>query len=160
MLGAEIQIGASAHQDDDAGKAEEGARDVGGPDPLARQQRREQHDEERPEVVDEPGFGRRRETQRGEVERVIAEQAADAERPHDRPLPERLQGAAAGDARDEADRPADGERHGRKLERRHGSGRGGEEREQRPERDGAEADEGGVALRHRDEKPSPASGRG
>ena len=49
--------------------------------PLAGQQRREQHDQQRPEIIQQARFGRRREAQREEIQRVIAEQAADARRP-------------------------------------------------------------------------------
>ena len=60
--------------------------------PLARQQRREQHDQQRPEIIQQPGFRRRRETQREEIQRVIAEQAADADDPGDQRLLQRVEG--------------------------------------------------------------------
>ena len=69
-----------------AGKPEQRADDVMGFKPLARQQRREQHDQQRPEIIQQPGFRRRRQPQRQEIQRVIAEQSADADDPHDRRL--------------------------------------------------------------------------
>ena len=86
----------------DARKAEERARHVGGAQALARQERREQHDQERPEIGDEARLRRRREAQGREVEGVVAEQPADPERPHDSGLP---QGAAALRAGDQVATP-------------------------------------------------------
>jgi len=46
--------------------------------PLARQQGREQHDQQRPEIVQQIGFQRRSQPQGQEIEEVIAEQPGDA----------------------------------------------------------------------------------
>ena len=58
--------------------------------------RREQHDQQRPEIADEARLRRRREAQGREVEGVVAEQPADPERPHDGGLPQAPAGPAAG----------------------------------------------------------------
>ena len=39
------------------------------------------HDQQRPEIIQQPGFGRRREAQRQEIQRVISEQPADPDDP-------------------------------------------------------------------------------
>ena len=95
--------------------------------PLARQQAGEQHDQERPEIIDQSGFGRRRQPQRGEIERMIAEQAADTERPDRRRLPQHAPGARSRQP-DESKQTADGEGHRQKLERRHAARQHGQER--------------------------------
>jgi hypothetical protein len=108
----------------------------------SRQAGREQDDQQRPEIVDQPGLGRRREAQGAEVKGVIAEQAAHPEQP-DRPgLEERAGARRSGDPGQAAAQAADQEGHGGELERRHRAGGRGEQREQRPEQDGAEAREG------------------
>ena len=48
---------------------------------FAGKRRRQQHDQQRPQIVHEIGLGRRGELQGGEIERVVAEQAADAQQP-------------------------------------------------------------------------------
>src|SRR3546814_4227315 len=71
----------SSDLDGGAGKAHGGAGEMEPAQPLARQQRREDDDEQRPEVGDEAGIDRGRIAERDEVEEVVAEEAADAERP-------------------------------------------------------------------------------
>ena len=65
----------------DAGEAQQRAHQMRPAQPLAGQRRGQQHDQQRPEIVDQVRLGRRRELERGEIERVVAEQAADAEQP-------------------------------------------------------------------------------
>src|SRR5262245_11225721 len=55
-------------ENDEPEKADERAENMAPFEPLAWQSRREQHDQKRPEVVEEAGFGRRCETQRREIE--------------------------------------------------------------------------------------------
>ena len=81
LAGLKVGRPAADQQQHRAGQPEQRAEDMMRQEPLARQQRREQHDQERPEIVQKPGFGRRRKAQREEIERVIAEQAADADDP-------------------------------------------------------------------------------
>ena len=131
---------------------------------LARQQRREQHDEQRPGIVDELRLRRRREPQREKEQRVIAEQSADAERPDLPRLPRELlpqQRHRAGTQHEArgTERAADRKRHRGELERRHGSRRHGEQREQRPQQDRHEADERGARRCHRSEGKVPCCAR-
>ena len=115
--------------------------------PLARQQRGKQHDQQRPQIGDQARLGRRRPPQRGEVKRVIAEQPADADQP-DRP---RLGDGAEAPARGgeaEAERAADRKRQRRQFERRNLARRGGQQRERGPQQDGEKTDEGGAGVDH------------
>ena len=89
----ERDAAASEEQHDRPGERDQGADDVMGFQPLARQQRRAEHDQQRPEIADELRLGGGRKAQRHEEQRVIAEQPADAERPHLRRLPQRAHGA-------------------------------------------------------------------
>ena len=77
-----------------AGEAEQRADDVMRRSRSPGKQRGEQHDQQRPEIIEQPGFGRRREAQRQEIQRVIAEQAADADDPGHRRLPQRATASA------------------------------------------------------------------
>jgi hypothetical protein len=92
---AEPELGAAADEHGRADQSEQRAHDVMEPQPLLRQQAGEQHDQQRPKIVDEPGFGRRRKPQRREVKRVIPEQAAHTERPYFRRLSQCAQCARA-----------------------------------------------------------------
>src|SRR3546814_11445001 len=71
-------------QDGGAGKAHGGAGEMEPAQPLARQQRREDDDEQRPEVGDEAGIDRGPIAERYGVAEVEAEGAADAGRPDPR----------------------------------------------------------------------------
>jgi hypothetical protein len=107
---------------------------------LAGERRRQQHDQERPQIVNEIGLGGRGELQGGEVERVIAEQAADAQQPHPRrPTHKPGPADAAGERAHDADRGADCERHGNHLERWNRTGRHRQRRQCAPQRDGGKA---------------------
>ena len=52
--------------------------------PFAGQETGEDHDEQRPEVVEQPGLHRRSQAHTHEVGEVVAEQTIDAQRPHRR----------------------------------------------------------------------------
>ena len=128
---ADAALGLASEQRRGAGKAQRRADDMARAQPLARQQRREQHDQQRPEICDEARFGGRRAAQRGEIERVIAEQAADPDEP-DRPgLGEGGEAPARGRV-DQPEGAADGEGQRRQLERRNRAGGGGEQRQHAP----------------------------
>src|SRR3546814_17080272 len=94
-------------------KAHGGAGEMEPAQPLARQQRREDDDEQRPEVGDEAGIDRGRIAERDDVEEVEAEEAADAERPDRWRLGPGHDGAAP------ADRKADGAGTGGAARGRH-----------------------------------------
>ena len=81
------------------------------------QHRRKQHDQQRPEIVQKAGFGRRREAQREEIQRVIAEQPADPDDPRQRRLPQRTNRIRPPDPGQRSDQRADRERHRGQLER-------------------------------------------
>jgi hypothetical protein len=132
---------AAADQHDGADQPKNGANDVVHFELLARQKSREQHDQQRPEIIDQAGFGRRRETQREEIKRVIAEQAKYPERPDFRLLAQGADRALAEHPGYRAHQSANRKCHGGKLERRHAARRRGEQREQRPHQDGGEADQ-------------------
>jgi hypothetical protein len=116
--------------------------------PLAGQQRGEQHDQQRPEIVQQAGFRRRCEAQREEIQRVIAEQAADADDPGDQRLPERIEGGGPEQEAREGDQSADRKRHGGELERGDLSGRDRQHRQQRPHQDRGQSDQGGGTRSH------------
>ena len=80
-VGAGEVHAATEGQQHDAGETQQRAREMRPAQALAGERRRQQHDQERPQIVDEIGFGRRGKLQGGEVERVVAEQAADAQQP-------------------------------------------------------------------------------
>ena len=139
-IGAGEVHAAAEGQQHHAGETQQRAQKMRPAQALAGERRRQQHDQERPEIVDEIGLGRRRELQGGEVERVIAEQAADAQQPHAwRPSHQARPADAAGARAHDADRGTDGERHGNHLERRNGPGRYRQRRQRAPQRDGTEA---------------------
>ena len=64
---SEVAAAIAGKQQHGAGKAERGADDMMRRQPLARQQRGEQHDQKRPEIVQQPRLGRRRKAQRQEI---------------------------------------------------------------------------------------------
>ncbi len=116
-----IEVDAVA-PDDQEGAAQAGQRadDVIPAQPLARQQRRTDDDQQRPEVGDQPRFHGRRIAKRREVEEVITEQPGNARR--SRPWPAACSSASRdglSDQHDEARNAADGKADGGKLERRH-----------------------------------------
>jgi hypothetical protein len=76
-------------QEHRAGEPQQGADDVVRRQPFAGQQRRKQHNQQRPAIIQQPGFRRRREAQRQEIQRVITEQPADPDDPRRGPLPQR-----------------------------------------------------------------------
>ena len=136
-----------------AGKSQHRADDVMHREPLARQQRREQHDQQRPEIIQKPRFGRRGETQRQEIQRVIAEQSADADDPGDRRLAQRRGGIGAADPGQRAGRGTDRKCHGRKLKGRNLAGRDRHDRQQRPHQDRGQSDQGrGAGVRRHCER--------
>ena len=55
--------------------------DVMGIEPFAWQQRREQHDQQRPEIIQQPRFRRRSQHGRDEIQRVIGKQRTNTNRP-------------------------------------------------------------------------------
>ncbi len=127
--GREVQVPAR-EENDHAPEPHSGADEVARPQPpRTGQPSREQDDQERPQVTDEPGFGGRREAQGHEVEGVVGEEAADAEAPDPPGLP---QGAEPLRLRQE-DRAtqgaADQEGHRCELERGNRAGGGGEQRQ-------------------------------
>src|SRR5215217_4245827 len=106
MLEAKIERTTAAQQDTHARESQDRTYDMRGPQPFAREQGREQHDEERPKITDEPGLGRGCEPQGREVQRMVAEQSADPESPHGRWLTQDAQSLRShGPARD-PDEPA------------------------------------------------------
>ena len=126
-----------------AGETQQRPRDVVRTQLFARQQRREQHDEQRPEIVDEPGLDRRRVAQRDVIERVIAEDPAHAEQP-DRPwLAQRLDCLGPHGPEHHACQRADAQTDSQQLERRHRAARRREPSEERPLQDRAKPDECG-----------------
>ncbi len=136
---------ASPDQHDDAEQPQRRPGDVPPAQPLARQQGGEQHDQQRPGVVDQVGLDRRREAQRHEEDEVIAEQPADAEQPDRRPLPGRGQRRAALQRHPaEPDQEGDGEGHAGQLERRDRAGPGGQQGQRRPHQHGGAADQRGA----------------
>jgi hypothetical protein len=140
---------APAHQQQHrAGKPEQRADDVMRQQALAGQERGEQHDQQRPEIVQESGFRRRRETQREKIQRVIAEQPADADDPRHKRLLQCAEGGWAKQEARESDHRANRKGHGGELERRDFSGRNRQHREQRPHHDRGKANQGGSAGGH------------
>jgi hypothetical protein len=111
--------------------------------PLPRQQRREQHDQHRPEIVDELRLGGWCEPQRQEKEGVISKQPAHPNCPDLPWLLERACRTGPKTPRGGAERAADRKGHGGKLKRRHRAGRHGQQRQERPHQDRGEADKGG-----------------
>ncbi len=119
-------------RDDRAGEAEHPADHVPSGKPrVAQEQRREQHDQQRPQVVDQIRFERRREPERDEQEEVEAEEAIDAEREDAR----RHAPRAPGRRREHAGR---GERRPDQQERRHRRQPHAEPGEATPQHDRAE----------------------
>ena len=154
----ERDAAAPDEQHDRAGERDHRADDVMRFQPLVRQQRRAEHDQQRPKVVHELRLGGGRKTQRHEEQRVVAEQPADAERPHLRRLLQRARGAGTEQPGRRAERTRNGERHRGELKRRHRAGQHGQQRQQRPHQDRGEADEGGVVLRHEGGESPAAEG--
>ena len=70
-------------------RTQQGADDVVRRQAFAGQQRRKQHNQQRPEIIQQASFGRRREAQRQEIQRMISEQATDPDDPRSGPLPQR-----------------------------------------------------------------------
>jgi len=87
--GAAAVAGEQQHR---SGEPQQRADDVVRRQPLAGQQRRKQHDQKRPEIVQQACFGRRREAQRQEIQRVVSEQSADADHPGGQRLLQRGEG--------------------------------------------------------------------
>jgi hypothetical protein len=122
------------------------------PQSLVGEQRRQQHDEQRPEIVEETGFRRGRQPQRGKIQRMVAEEAADPEPPDLGRLPQRRRSAGPQQPAHGADAAADREGEGRQLKWRHAAGRDRQQRQERPHQNGGEADQGGAkASGHRRE---------
>ena len=113
----------AGEQQDGAGEPQQRADDVMRKQPLARQQRGEQHDQQRPEIIEQARFRRRCKTQRQKIQRVIAEQPADADDPDDKRLLQGVEGGRPEDEAGERDGSADRKCHRRELERRDFSGR-------------------------------------
>jgi len=118
------------------------------PQRLAGQRRGHQDDEQRPEIGDEARLCGRGGAQSGEIERVIAEQPADADEPNRPGLRQRRELAARGGV-DQAGGPAHSEGERREFERRNGPRGGRHQRQHRPQKDRAEADQSRfVSLPH------------
>ena len=138
----------AGEQQHGAGKPEQRADDMMRRQSLARQQRGEQHDQQRPEIIQQTRFRRRREAQREEIQRVIAEQAADADDPGDQRLLQGTKGGGPEQETGECDQRADRKCHRGKLECRDLSGRDRQHRQQRPHQDRGQSDERGGAGGH------------
>ena len=137
----EPELGPARDQRDRAEEPDQRARDVMKPQPLLRQQTGEQHDQQRPKIVDEPGFGRRCKAERGEIQRVIAEQPANPKRPYFRRLAQRMHGMTANDPGCGPESAPDREADRGELERRHLPGGCGQQRQRRPHQHGRKADQ-------------------
>ena len=148
LAGREIAETVAGKQQHRAGEAKQGADDVVRRQPLARQQRREQHDQQRPEIIEQSRLGRRREAQREEIQRVIAEQAADPDDPRQRLLPQGAKRLGAPDPGQAPDQRADRECHRRKLKGGNFSGRHRQRGQERPHQDRGQSDQRGGAGGH------------
>ena len=141
----EVQPAAEGQQRH-AREAQGGAGQMRPAQTFARQRRGEQHDQQRPEIVDEVGFGRWRELKGGEIEGVVAEQAADPQQPDARrPADQSGPPHAARKRAHDADRGADREGHGDHLEGRDRAGQHREEGERTPQGNGDQARRHGLA---------------
>ena len=139
-VGAGEVHAATEGQQHDAGETQQCAREMRPAQALAGERRRQQHDQQRPQIVYEIGFGGRSKLQRGEVECVVAEQAADAQQPDAHwPSDQSPPADAARERAHDADSGTDGERHGNHLERRDRTGRYRQRRQRAPQRDGGES---------------------
>ena len=98
-------------------KADQGAGEMAQLQPAARQKRREQHDQQRPEIMDQIGLGRRRRLDRGIVERAVAEGTVEPKEEGGRRRPRQMQPASRRRDRED-EQAADHEGHGDELERR------------------------------------------
>ena len=148
LAGREPAAAVAGEQQYRAGQSQQRTDDVVRRQPLAGQQRREQHDQKRPEIIQQPGFGRRRKAQRQEIQGMVAEQPADADNPRHQWLPERAERCGPPDEADEGNRSADRERHRRELKRRDFPGRNRHHRQQRPHQDRGQSDQGSGAGGH------------
>ena len=148
LAGRESPARIAGEQQHRAGEPEQRADDVMRRQPLARQQRREQHDQQRPEIIQQAGFGRRRKAQREEIQRVIAEQPADADHPGDQWLLHCAEGGRPEQEACERHRGADPERHGGELERGNFPGGDRQNRQQRPHQDRGQSDQCGGTGSH------------
>jgi hypothetical protein len=124
-----------------AGESEQCPDDVMRRQAFARQQRRKQHDQQRPEIIKQACFGRRREAQRQEIQGVVSEQPADPDDPCKRWLPQCADGIRPPDPCQRSHQRADRERHRGQLKCRNFPGSDRQHRQQRPHQDRGQADQ-------------------
>ena len=133
--------GVACEQEHRAGQSEHSANNVMRRQPFAGQQRGEQHDQKRPQIIQQAGFGGRRKAQRQEIQCVIAEQAADADDPCDQRLTQCVDSLTPPDPCQRSHQRADRKRHRRELECGNLSGRNRHHRQQRPHQDRGQPDQ-------------------
>ncbi len=145
---AQSRTAAADHQQRHAHQPKQRANNVVRLERLARQECREHHDQQRPQIIQQSRFGWRREPQRQKIQRVIAEQPADTDKPHHQRLAQRPGGAGTPQPCQRSGAGADCKRHGGELEGRDAPGRDRQRGQQRPHHDGEKADKGSSVQRH------------
>ena len=130
-------------QDEEGGTGEAGAgtEEMGGLQPLAGGEAREQDDQERPEIDDEQRLDGRQVPEGEEIGEMITEETAHAQGPRHRRRDERRAQPAPAPDQDQKPETSTQQKCGTgEQERRHAPGQERERGQRGPERDGAEAD--------------------
>jgi hypothetical protein len=139
---------ATRHQQRRGSQAQQRAEQMVAAQVHAGQQAAEQHDQQRPQVIDQVGFQRWRVLERVEIQRVIAEQAGD---PQDQCRARHTPGTPARRAASRrvqrSQDAGDAESQRKHLERRQSLCERGQQRQRSPQHHGAHTRQRGPPLR-------------